>query len=364
VAKPSSTGRARILLGQLGSFGDCLYATAVARQIKEDRPDCRLTWAVGSIYASVLDGNPHVDDRWIVPVQGRSDLDNAWRRFEAEARRRLAASEFDEAYFTQLGPNNFQNFDGTVRASIFRGYPRPVTVPVTPVLRLSADETARVRSFAERHRLSDASRVVIFEFDPQSRQSFLDTRFAARAAARAADMVPGTVFVMSSARPFVSNDPRLIDGSTLTFRETPALTHFADMVVGCSSGVSWACTADCARPLPMIQFLARRTSVFASMAHDARRFGRDAEQVLELTECTPEYAAECIAAALSAGFPAARARFHEEIPVRLDMYFNVFMRSVLRQGQPMKVLRSMRTVYRRYGIAPFQRYLSEPFDRL
>lgn len=56
-----SASQKRILLGQLGSYGDCLYATTVARQIKQDFPGSTLTWAVGSMYADVLDQNPHDD---------------------------------------------------------------------------------------------------------------------------------------------------------------------------------------------------------------------------------------------------------------------------------------------------------------
>ena len=66
--------RKRILLGQLGSFGDCLYATTVARQIKVDFPECHLTWAIGSPYRSILDNSPDVDDIWEVPFSSREDL--------------------------------------------------------------------------------------------------------------------------------------------------------------------------------------------------------------------------------------------------------------------------------------------------
>ena len=36
----------KIILVQLYSNGDCLYATAVARQIKQDFPGSHLTWAI------------------------------------------------------------------------------------------------------------------------------------------------------------------------------------------------------------------------------------------------------------------------------------------------------------------------------
>ena len=51
----------RVALVQLAAYGDCLFATLVARQIKRDHPGCHLTWVIGDKFASILDGNPHVD---------------------------------------------------------------------------------------------------------------------------------------------------------------------------------------------------------------------------------------------------------------------------------------------------------------
>ncbi len=59
----------KILLGQLGRRGDCLYATAVARQIKEDFPVCHLTWAISSMCRPVIDNNPYVDKIWELPLK-------------------------------------------------------------------------------------------------------------------------------------------------------------------------------------------------------------------------------------------------------------------------------------------------------
>ena len=75
----------KILLGQLLANGDCLYATAIARQIKVDYPGCHLTWAISSLCASILDGNPHVDKVWVVPINNRAEIKNAWTQFEKEA---------------------------------------------------------------------------------------------------------------------------------------------------------------------------------------------------------------------------------------------------------------------------------------
>ena len=351
----------RILLGQLGSFGDCLYATAIARQIKEDYSGCHLTWAIGSPYRSVLTLNPHVDEVWEIAFRDRREMDAAWRMFERQAQRRYRSGEFDQMFLTQLGPNNYQNFDGTIRSSLFRSYPHPITVPVDPVVRLSDDEVDSVRRFAEHHRLAQFRHVVLFEYSAESKQSFVNQEFALRCARGILARLPDAAFILSSSQPIASDDPRIIDGSTLSFRENAELTKHCSLLVGCSSGVSWLCTSDWARPLPMIQLLKSYSSVFASMAHDAAYFGRSKETILEMTDCTIDRLVECLSTVLTNGFPQARQMFHEEIPVKLDMYFEVFMLSVLKQGQPLKALRSMRHVYRRYGIQPFKDYWHDIF---
>lgn len=353
--------RPRILLGQLGSFGDCLYATAIARQIKQDFPDCHLTWAIGTPYRSVLALNPHVDEIWEVAFSARSQMDTAWRLFERKARERRRRGDFDQVFLTQLGPDNYQNFDGTIRASLFRGYPRTITVPLDPVLRLSDEEVASVRHFAEHHHLGQLRHVVLFEYSGESNQTFVDQDFALRAARGVLARLPDTAFVLSSSQRLLSDDPRIIDGSVLSFRANAELTKHCSLLIGCSSGVSWLCTSDWARPLPMIQLLRSSTSVFASMAHDAAHFGRPTGGILEMRDCSTERLVDCVCTALMSGFADARRRFHEEIPVKLDMFFEVFMLSVLKQGQPLKVLRSMRNVYRRYGIQPFRDYWHDTF---
>lgn len=74
----------RILLGQLGANGDCLYATALARQLKQDFPGCHLTWAVGAANRGVLANNPDIDALWELPMDGPGDMARLWPLFEAD----------------------------------------------------------------------------------------------------------------------------------------------------------------------------------------------------------------------------------------------------------------------------------------
>jgi hypothetical protein len=349
----------RILLGQLSCNGDILYATAVAKQIKQDFPGCHLTWAASSLYRPVLDGNPLVDEIWEIPVRTRAEIEPLWPTFAREAYRRKKRGEFDEVFLTQINPDNYRNFDGTVRASIFRGYPRPITVPVTPVLRLFPEEVERVRAFVTGTGFAAAEHRVLFESASTSNQSFVTPEFALETARAVLDNVPSAAFVLSSNIPVQSGDPRILDGSVVRFRENAELTKYCTLLVGCSSGVTWISTSDWATPLPMIQLLKRDTSVFASVLHDAEHFGLPTDGILEMTECPPSRLAECIGTVMRKGFPEAKARFHERIPVRLDFYFFTFIRAQLIAKRPLTILSSVRHVYHRYGWEPFGRFIKE-----
>ena len=48
----------RILLGQLGAHGDCLYATILARQLRRDYPSAFITWAISDRSSGLLANNP------------------------------------------------------------------------------------------------------------------------------------------------------------------------------------------------------------------------------------------------------------------------------------------------------------------
>ena len=195
--KPAEVRKARrILLGHLASFGDCLLATPVARQIKHYFPDCRLTWEIGSPYRQAIEENPYVDEIWEFPLAKRDEMDQTWVKFEKEAKKKFKIGEFDEVFFTQVNPNNYQNFDGTIRASIFRGYPGPITVPVTPVLRLRAEEVENVGRFVERFRISQRRHIVLFECSSRSGQSNVTPLYAVDVAHQVLGKIQDCVIVL------------------------------------------------------------------------------------------------------------------------------------------------------------------------
>jgi hypothetical protein len=340
--------RRRVLLGQLGAAGDCVYATTVARQIKHDEPDCHLVWAIGSMYRHVIAHDPHVDEVWEVPLASRAEMPAAWAAFAREARERKARGDLDEVFLTQIDPDNYRNFDGTVRPSIFRGYPRPITVPVTPVIRLGDDEIARVEEFARHHRLHEGGPTVIFECAHASGQSSVTLDWALDVARTVVRRLPNVKLVMSSRVGQAPDEPGIVDGSVLKFRDFAALTHHASLLVGCSSGISWVCTSDAARTLPTLQVLSRTAGNYGAMVHDLDYWGLPSDHAIEMRDSPAERAAACVVDMISSGVAQARATYHEPLVSTFGFYSSVMLR-LLREGKIETVLGSVRNVLARYG---------------
>lgn len=347
----------KILLGQLGAHGDCLYATTIARQIKHDYPNCHLTWAIGTIYAAIVINNPYVDEIWEIPVKNHEEITTAWINFEKQAKACYKHGDFDEIFLTQIHPNNYQNFDGTIRASIFRGYPKPITVPVNPVLYLTAEEKIRVKKFAAQYNLKNLSQVILFETAAKSGQSFMTSELAMAVAKKLLKELPNIAIIFSSNTPIKGNNHNLLDGSHLTFRENAALFKYCNLLVGCSSGISWLSTVEGITPIPTIQLLKKDQSVYASMIHDFNFMGLETNHIIEMTECTEEHLVACITTFFKADFKQARASYHRKITLNFDYYFSVIDRHLQNLGQISKYFVSMFSTYERYG-SHFLSYLN------
>jgi ADP-heptose:LPS heptosyltransferase len=259
-------------------------ATTVARQIKQDFPDCHLTWAIGYKCKQVIENNPYVDAIWSVEY-ATHELPHAdvWDRTKALAEYRRREGEFDQVFYTQIFPENVERFDGTTRSSIFRSYPGKITVPVQPVLRLVDDERERVTAFAVRHELATYRQVILFECSPSSHQSALSLEIAIEVAQRVIAQRPDTAFILSTHQSFQSPHRAIIDGSSLTYRENAELSKHCTLLLGCSSGITWLLTSDWAKRLPTIQFLSETPPwfAFASVKYDHRNFGLDTSHILE-----------------------------------------------------------------------------------
>ena len=305
----------KILLLQLMSNGDCLYATAVARQIKQDFPNCHLTWAIASFCKNIIDNNPYVDAVWEIPGVSKVNCTDVMRQLRKDVAAKKASGEYDQVFFTQIIDDNQANYDGSVRTSIFRGYGRPITVPVTPVLRLRDEEKEKAKNFAEKYKLTGFRNVILFEFAPQSGQLAMTPAIAIEMANEIVKN-EGTAIILSSNIKIGDGDPRIIDGSTLSLRETAALSHYCTLLLGCSSGITWITTSDAAKQLPMVQVLDPNAYWVNPISRDFERCGFSTENVLELYEFVPAKITACITEVLTVNFAAARKHYYSPLPVQ------------------------------------------------
>jgi hypothetical protein len=148
-----------------------------------------------------------------------------------------------------------------------------------------------------------------------------------------------------------SGDPRIVDASPVSFLGNAELVKSCNLLIGCSSGISWLCTSDWAEMPPTIQLLKKETSVFASFVHDHEYQGLDTSRIIEMTDCPAERVADCAVAALSGSFAEARRRYHETIRLSFNYYGKTF-RSLIRQGKYDKAWGSVRVTAERYGWQP------------
>ena len=299
----------RILLINLGSNGDCVMVTTVARQIKTDYPDCHLTWVVISKFAGVLLGNPDVDVIWKVePTETEKHGQELWQSVY-----NMAVGNYVLIYTTQVYPNNASLFDGTIRSSLFRGYPGPITVPVVPVMRLSKDEYEHVKQFAESKQLAHYKHVILMECTPSSGQSVVTLDKGIEIAEALVTQYADAVVLISTHVKFESPHERILNAGELSFRENIALSHYCTLFIGCGSGISWLLLSDSAKKLNMVLYISRVIGIcFASLAYDLKYWNLPTDHIIENDTVDLE---EMKAVALNAlgNFESAQKRYHKEI---------------------------------------------------
>lgn len=339
----------RILLGQLGANGDCLYATILARQLRHDYPRANIVWAISSQCASLLKNNPDVDEIWEIPVAGWDQHEIMWKVFEREALRRYQRRDFDQVLFSQIWPEHFERYDGTVRPSILRSYGRPITVPIENVIRLTDGEIDAVDRFVKESCLLDYEHRILFECSAKSGQSFITPDVAQDIADQLYQILPSVTVLFSTHLPMVLRDSRSRYAGSLSLRESARLTHFCSLFVGAGSGGTVAASSTAARPLPMMQLLSASSSVFASFAHDFEYFGIADRPVIEMTNENPHVIAKCIAAVCRHGIVSAKQQFGGKLSVQFSHYFNQINLCLLRRHRYLDAACSLMTTAERYG---------------
>jgi len=310
----------KILLVQLYSNGDCLYASAVARQIKQDYPNAHLTWAIADFCKKIIAANPYVDDILVVDSVAKNDV-VAYRRFRRKIYSEKKNGRWDEIFITNIIDDRQANYDGCIRSAIFRGYPNKISVAVQPVLILLPEENNKAAAFAYTHNLHSYKEIILFEFAPQSGQLAIDFNFAIWIAQELTRR-PDVAVILSSATKINAASDQIIDGSVLTLRETAALTHYCTFLIGCSSGITWISTSSAAKRLPMIQLLNPHTKWANPISRDFERFDISSQALIELIDFDKEKLLLVLQQAFN-HFDKAKEMYHQEIPLHFKTTRNI-----------------------------------------
>ena len=83
------------------------------------------------------------------------------------------------------------------------------------------------------------------------------------------------IIIITSHQKIKSDHMRIIDGSSLTFRENAELSKYGNLLIGCSSGITWLLTSTWAKKIPTIQILKKGALLyeFASVSYDLQFSG-------------------------------------------------------------------------------------------
>lgn len=314
----------KILLVHLVSNGDCLYVTALARQIKLDYPGCHLTWMISNLCAQVLINNEYVDEVAIWEVKNVKDaLFDSWCRM-----RQSIGKGYDHIFSTQFFPENIHHYDGTIRSTLLRSYPGFKNMDVTPHLRLTSGEISNAAAFADRHQLNHYSKRILFECTPGSNQSFINPALAVDISQRLVNRYPDMVIILSTHLPLETGHPRIIVANQVSFRENAELAKYCNFLIGASSGITWLLTSDwLEKPLPTIQLLSVARGIsFASVKYDFEYWGLPHDHVVEIFTADTDRIVNCIELYYQQGMPACIQQYNEEKkpdPFFIKDYFNM-----------------------------------------
>ena len=312
----------------LASNGDCVMVTALVRQIKLDNLGCHVTWAIGSKCKQVIINNPFVDCIWEISYDSEKD---AWDRVKAEAEAKKRNKEFDEILYCPIFPDYRERFDGTTRSSTFRVYPKPLTGPVTPIIRLFDHEIEKTRFFSLTHGLANYKHVILCECAPSSIQTFLNPELMLNVAGRIVKEKKDVIFIISTHLSLNIRQERIIDASELSYRENAELSKYCTLLVGCSSGITWLLTSDWAKKIPTVQFLNKPNEKplnFASVKYDFNYYGLDTRHIIESTNDIPAEMATIISDSMD-DFKNAKMLYDEELKPNIKM-FSLYLKDLFR----------------------------------
>ena len=303
--------RVRVLLVQLGSHGDCLFSTIVARQIKEfDYPGAYLAWLIGDKYKNAIINNPDIDEIIELPLNGNLQE----KRDNIEEIIKNMGLDYDQVFITDFYKPNYNKFYGTTRSAILRCYPHKIKTKIEARIFLTENEKDNVKRFCSKNKINSDSFNILIEAMPQSAQSSMNIQKALLLAEHMVKINPRVKCIISSPQKLPESD-LYVDASVLSYRENAELANYCDLLLGCSSGISWLCLSNWTKPLNMVQIINpnyANGNFSASVKHDLMYHGITTANIIELYNPAEKVIIECLRIILCKSFIDAQKKYDKD----------------------------------------------------
>jgi ADP-heptose:LPS heptosyltransferase len=304
-----------ILLVQLGSNGDCLFVTTIAKQIKEiDYPGCNLTWMIGSNCSHIIENNHFIDDKIIIPIKDINDLWFKRNNIKETIKKEAVNCHFDKIFITDFTKENSEYRFGTTRSTLFRCYDNPITISPEPQIFLHKKEVDTVTKFCILNSIIKGQNNILFECSPQSGQSKISFEKAIKIAEFVSKNNNSIKIILSSNIKFLQPNKNIIDASVLSIRENAELVNYCNLMVGCSSGLTWLATSNWTQKINMIQLISphfKNGVIPASVKTDFEYLGLPLKSIIELYDPSEELISECILSTYESGFYYSLNKFDQ-----------------------------------------------------
>jgi hypothetical protein len=120
-----------------------------------------------------------------------------------------------------------------------------------------------------------------------------------------------------------------------------ALTHYCTLLLGCSSGISWAAISTAAKSLPMVQILAPGAYYFNPLSLTFRKLNRHTGMLLELVQFSKEKLGEIFSDIFREGFEPARRKHHQQVTVQFKLFRGI-IHNFLKKGRFSEIITFIR----------------------
>lgn len=309
----------KIALLHLFANGDCLLATTVAKQIRNDNPNCTLEWIISKKCSSIIINNPDIDIVTEIEIIEGVNIDEIFERELKLVRDKKQRGEYDQVFVTQILKDYFCFYDGIVSSSIYKSFGNPITVDTTPVLINTSDEKKNAKIFSYEKNLKKYNNIVLFECAPKSNQIHF-TKEIIYNICKEILKEKNTCIILSAPTAFNFDEDTIIDGNVLSIRETVALTHYCTLLLGCSSGITWACTSTGAKKIPQIQILDSKAYIFNPLSINFKKQNKSTTSIIEMTKFDQKKIALCFKDIFSEGFELARQKHNQKVKKQFKLY--------------------------------------------